>query len=260
MMRWSKKGFVRRQWAAMLALILMAGAADADTVLVAAAANFAGAAEAIAAEFSQSSGHRVVITTGATGKLYAQIVEGAPFDVLLSADSATPARLQAEGLAVVGAGFTYAVGGLTLWSADAGRIGADPKAALTDPDLRFVAIANPDLAPYGLAAREALQGMGLWDGLQGRIVQGQNIGQVFGLVQTGAAELGLVARSALDAPGAEFGGSRWDVPQALFAPLRQDAALLSAGADNPAAVAFMAYLAGDDARAVIDTYGYGLAE
>jgi molybdate transport system substrate-binding protein len=259
-MRLSKTGFALRRWAAALAVVLLAGAANAGTVLVAVAANFAGAAEAIAAGFSQASGHSAVITTGATGKLYAQIVEGAPFEVLLSADSATPARLEADGLAVAGAGFTYAVGGLTLWSADAGRIGADPKMALSDPELRFVAIANPDLAPYGLAAREALQRMGLWDGLQERIVQGQNIGQAFGLVQTGAAELGFVARSALDVPGAEFGGSRWDVPQALFAPLRQDAALLSAGANNPAAVAFMAYLAGDDARAVIEAYGYGLAE
>ena len=230
--------------------------AHADTTLVAVAANFAGAAEAISTEFTVETGHVALITTGSTGKLYAQIIEGAPFDVLLSADAQTPDRLEADGLAVKGAGFAYAIGSLTMYSRDPDRIGADPKAALSDPALRFVAIANPDLAPYGTAAREVLQGLGVWDGLQGRIVQGQNIGQVFGLVQSGAAEIGFVATSALDAPGSQIGGSRWEVPDDLFAPLVQKAALLQNGADNPAAAAFLIFLAGPGARAILQRHGY----
>lgn len=233
-----------------------ARSASAETVLVAAAANFASAAEAISAAFTDQTGHEVLVTTGATGKLYAQIIEGAPFDVLLSADAKTPDRLEAEGYAVEGAGFAYAIGSLTIWSSDPSRIGADPLVALGDPSLRFVAIANPDLAPYGAAAREVLQGWGVWQNLQGRIVQGQNIGQVFSLVQSGAAEIGFVARSALDAPGTQVGGSRWDVPEGLFTPLVQKAALLQIGADKAAAKAFLAFLAGEDAQAIIQRYGY----
>lgn len=243
-----------------LAILGFASTAKSETVLVAVAANFAGAAEEIAQGFARQTGHEALITTGATGKLYAQIAQGAPFEVLLSADATTPAKLEAEGLAVPRSSFVYAIGKLTLWSADADRIGTDPKSALTHPDLRFLAIANPDLAPYGAAAREVLEGLGVWDGLQSRLVMGQNIGQTFGLVQSGAADAGFVARSALDAPGADFGGSRWDVPNGLFAPLEQDAALLMAGADNPAATSFLLYLAGADARATISSFGYGVPE
>lgn len=243
-----------------LAILGFASSAKSETVLVAVAANFAGAAEEIAQGFNRQTGHDALITTGATGKLYAQIGQGAPFEVLLSADATTPARLEAEGLAVPKSSFAYAMGKLTLWSADADRIGVDPKLALTDASLRFLAIANPDLAPYGAAAREVLEGLGVWDSLQSRLVMGQNIGQTFGLVQSGAADLGFVARSGLDAPDADFGGSRWDVPDDLFAPLQQDAALLMAGADNPAAVAFLEYLAGLDARATILSFGYGVPQ
>lgn len=232
----------------------------AEKVLIAVAANFAGAAEIIVQNFNRETGNDARITTGSTGKLYSQIIEGAPFDILLSADTKTPARLEAEGLAVPGTIFSYAVGKLTMWSADPARIGPDPRAALSDPTLRFVAIANPDLAPYGAAAREVLQGKGLWEGLQSRVVQGQNIGQTFGLVQSGAAEIGFVARSALDAPGEEIGGSRWDVPDGMFAPLLQDAALLQRGAENPAAKAFMIFLANPEARGIIQRYGYSVPE
>ena len=165
--------------AALLALIVggQPGAASADEALVAVAANFAAAADTLKAEFERTTGHTLVVTTGSTGKLYAQIVAGAPFEVLLSADAKTPLRLEEEGHAVAGTRFTYATGKLTLWSADADRIGADGKAVLGDPALRFVAIANPDLAPYGVAARELLMAMGMWEQLQSKIVMGQNIGQ-----------------------------------------------------------------------------------
>jgi molybdate transport system substrate-binding protein len=234
--------------------------ARAESALVAVAANFAETADALLPAFRDATGHDLAITTGSTGKLYAQIVAGAPFDVMLSADAATPARLLDEGRAVPGSGFTYAVGRLALWSADPARIGADGRAALDDPDLRFVAIANPDLAPYGVAAREALQSLGLWDKLQPKIVMGQNIGQTHGLVATGAAEIGFVALSAVLSPRAGTPGSHWDVPQGLYAPIRQDAVLLASGADNPAARAFLDFLRGAEAAAVIDAFGYGTAE
>lgn len=231
--------------------------ARADTALAAIAANFAEAAESLAPMFLAATGHDLQITTGSTGKLYAQIGEGAPFDLLLSADAATPARLEAEGKAVAGSAFTYAVGQLTLWSPDPGRIGVDGRAALEDPSLRFIAIANPDLAPYGFAAREALQALGLWEALQPKIVMGQNIGQTNSLVATGAAELGFVALSAVLSPRTENKGSRWDVPQELFTPILQDAVLLNHAVDNKAARAFLDFLRSPEAVAVIEAFGYG---
>ena len=245
----------------VLACVALASAphrhALADSALVAVAANFAEAAQALEAEFRAATGHDLQMTTGSTGKLFAQIGQGAPFDLFLSADSATPTRLVADGKAVAGSQFTYAVGRLILWSADAGRIGADGRRALTDPALRFVAIANPDLAPYGVAARETLQALGLWDSLQPKIVMGQNIGQTHALVAAGAAELGFVALSAVSGPNLPMEGSRWDVPQDLHAPIRQDAVLLTHGADNIAARAFLDFLRTPRAAEMIARFGYG---
>ena len=252
---------VRKPLALALWLALqIAGSAQAETTLVAVAANFAGAADALSTAFHDETGHDAQITTGSTGKLYAQITEGAPFEVLLSADAKTPAKLEAGGQAVADSHFTYAVGGLTLWSADAGLIGADPKATLSDDKVRFLAIANPELAPYGVASREALTNLGLWDELQSKIVLGQNIGQVFAMASAGAADVAFVAQSALDAPDAAMTGSRWDVPQYLFTPLRQDAVLLQPGKENPAAIAFLDFLKGDKAKTIIKNFGYSLPE
>lgn len=228
----------------------------AESALAAVAANFAEAAESLVPLFKDATGHDITLTTGSTGKLYAQIGAGAPFDILLSADAATPAKLVAEGKAVDGSAFTYAIGKLTLWSVDPDRIGADGRVALEDPELRFVAIAHPDLAPYGVAARDTLQSLGLWDTLQPRIVMGQNIGQTHSMVATGAAEVGFVALSAV----IEAGGSRWDVPQDLFTPIRQDAVLLGHGAENAAARAFLDFLRTPEAVAVIDGFGYGVEQ
>lgn len=232
-------------------LALMATQARADEALVAVAANYAGAFAVVSDAFTKETGHQVVVTTGATGKLFAQISQGAPFDVMLAADEATPARIEAEGLGVAGSRFTYAIGGLSLWSADVGRIGDDPKAALGAADVMFVAIANPELAPYGVAAREAMQALGVWDGVQPKIVMGENVGQTFAMVQAGAAQIGFVATSAV------MGQARWDVPQTMFTPIRQQAVLLNAGAQNAAAVALMAFLKTDAARAIAGAHGYG---
>lgn len=247
---------------ALVCAALTAGArpALAETALVAVAANFADAAETLAPMFAADTGHAVQLTTGSTGKLYAQITAGAPFDVLLSADAKTPAQLEEEGKAVAGTRFTYAVGQLALYSADPQRIGTDGRAALKNPDLRFVAIANPDLAPYGIAAREVMQAMGLWDALSPKIVMGQNIGQTFSLVATGAAEVGFVALSAVTAPRKEPTGSYWLVPQDMFTPIRQDAVLLTTGQGNPAAVAFLEFLQSPKAQSVIADHGYGTGE
>ena len=232
--------------------------AQAEEALIAVAANFAEVVETLKPIFERQTGHTIVETTGSTGKFYAQIAAGAPFQVLLSADAKTPRRLEEEKLAVAGSAFTYAIGKLALWSPDANRIGDDGKAALLDPAVRFVAIANPDLAPYGVAAREALESLKLWDDLQPKIVMGQNIGQTHSLVASGAADLGFVALSAVVSPRAPADGSRWDVPQELFTPIQQDAILLNPGKDNPAAVAFLEFLESDEARAVIASYGYAV--
>jgi molybdate transport system substrate-binding protein len=251
------RGFGLRMLALACLALLNAVSVRADEALVAAAANFAGAVEAIGAEFTKETGHTLRITTGSTGKLYAQISEGAPFTILLSADAKTPAKLEQEGKAVAGTGFTYAVGRLTLWSPDAGKIGSDPKAALTAASTRHIAIANPDLAPYGVAAREALAAMGLWETIQPKIVMGENVGQAFSLVDTGAADMGFVATSALQMPGMATKGSRYDVPQEMFKPIRQDAILLKTGEGNAAAKAFMDYLRGEKAKAIAQSFGYG---
>lgn len=254
-----------RRLSATLACVVIGSAmaaapARAAEALVAVAANFAEAAEGLRAVFERNSGHRIRATTGSTGKLYAQIAGGAPFDILLAADAKTPERLEAEGAGVAGTRFTYAVGRLTLWSSDPDRISRDGKAALLAPNLHHIAIANPELAPYGAAAREALQSLGLWDALRPRIVMGQNIGQTHAMVATGNAELGFVALSAVLSPRAKAAGSRWDVPQALFVPILQDAILLNHGAGNEAARAFLDFLRTPEAIAAIERSGYGTAD
>jgi molybdate transport system substrate-binding protein len=232
--------------------------ARADEALVAVAANFAEVIQELKPAFEKASGHKLQATTGSTGKLYAQIKEGAPFHILLSADAKTPERLESEKAGVAGTRFTYAVGKLTLWSSDPRRIGSDGATALKASDVRHIAIANPDLAPYGVAARETLQSLGLWDSLKAKIVMGQNIGQTHSMVATANAQLGFIALSAVLGPREGEKGSRWDVPQDLFTPIRQDAVLLNAGNKNDAAIAFLKFLETPEARAVIERYGYGI--
>ncbi|SEN02332.1 molybdate transport system substrate-binding protein [Pseudorhodobacter antarcticus] len=224
--------------------------ANADTALAAVAANFAGAATALAADFKTRSGHDITLTTGSTGKLYAQIIAGAPFDVLLSADAAIPAQLQAAGH---GLAFPYAYGVLTLWAPN--RTTTDATTLLQSTETRHIAIANPDLAPYGAAAKAALTAMGIYDKIADKIVMGQNIGQAFALTSSGAADAGFIAKSALPADATGF---IWDVPPALYPPIQQDAILLTYGADNAAAKGFLDYLQSPNAHAIIAQFGYGL--
>lgn len=232
-------------------LALTAGGVAADDAIVAVAANFARVMGSLEVSFESATAHRLTVVVGSTGKLYAQIVNGAPFDVFLAADRRRPALLEKHGFAVSNSRFTYAFGQLVLWSADETLV-RGPE-TLTQGEFRRLAMANPDLAPYGSAALEVLQKLGVDDTLRKRIVMGENVGQAHAMVATGNAELGFVARSFLDG-----GGSRWDVPQDLYEPLRQDAVLLTRGAASEAARAFMAFLVSETARDLIVEAGYGV--
>lgn len=229
--------------------------AHAGEVAVAVAANFTAPMQKIAAAFEQDTGHKAVLSFGATGKFYAQIVNGAPFQVFLAADDTTPARLDGEGRTVAGSRFTYAVGQLVLWSPQAHYVDAQGQVLKTG-DFKHLSIANPKLAPYGAAALQVLDRQGLTAALQPRIVTGENIAQAYQFVASGNAQLGFVALSQVMEDGKIPKGSAWIVPAALHEPLRQDAVLLAAGKDSAAAAALLQYLRGDKARAVIRSYGY----
>jgi molybdate transport system substrate-binding protein len=241
--------------AGVLAMVTSLGTAHAGEVQVAVAANFAGPMETLAAQFQKDTGHKAVVASGATGKFYAQIRNGAPFEVLLSADDETPARLEAEGHAVARSRFTYAVGRLVLWSAKANYVDATG-AVLKTGDFTHLAIANPKTAPYGAAAVAVIDKLGLTARLQPRLVQGENIAQAFQFASTGNAELGFVAQAQVWRDGKFTAGSGWIVPATMHAPIRQDAALLTRGAKNPAAQALLDHLRTDKAKALIRAYGY----
>lgn len=244
---------------AAIALLLALGAATlrADDVTVAVAANFAEPLTVLAADFTAQSGHRVLASSAATGKHYAQIVNGAPFEVFLSADADTPQRLEAEGLAVAGTRATYAIGRLALWSADPARIDGT-SAVLAGDTFSHLAIANPQTAPYGAAARAVLRGRDRWQALAPRLVTGESIAQAYQFVASGNAELGFVAWSQVSRDGQLVAGSAWLVPQDRHPALRQDRVLLRRGADSAAAQAFLAYLSSAPARAIIERYGYSV--
>ena len=244
-----------KQLASVLAVMTCLGTAHAGEVQVAVAANFAGPMEKLAEQFQKDTGYKAVVASGATGKFYAQIRNGAPFEVLLSADDETPARLEAEGHAVARSRFTYAVGRLVLWSAKANYVDATG-AVLKTGDFTHLAIANPKTAPYGAAAVAVIDKLGLTARLQPRLVQGENIAQAFQFASTGNAELGFVAQAQVWRDGQFTAGSGWIVPATMHAPIRQDAALLTRGAKNPAAQALLDYLRTDKAKALIRAYGY----
>jgi len=244
-----------KQLASVLATMICLGTAHAGEVQVAVAANFAGPMEKLAEQFQKDTGHKAVVASGATGKFYAQIRNGAPFEVLLSADDETPARLEAEGQVVARSRFTYAVGRLVLWSARANYVDATG-AVLKTGDFMHLAIANPKTAPYGAAAVAVIDKLGLTARLQPRLVQGENIAQAFQFASTGNAELGFVAQAQVWRDGKFTAGSGWIVPASMHAPIRQDAALLTRGAKNPAAQALLDYLRTDKAKALIRAYGY----
>ena len=237
--------------------LLATVAARAAEVQVAVASNFTGPMQRIAAIFEAETGHKALLSFGSTGAFYAQIRNGAPFQLLLSADDETPARLEREGATVAGSRFTYAIGRLVLWSAQPGVVD-DKGEVLRRSGEGRIALANPRLAPYGSAAIEALTALGLLQSLQPRFVQGENIAQTYQFAATGNAQLGFVSMSQVMVDGKLAKGSGWVVPASLHRPIRQDAVVLAAGKNNAAAAALAAYLQGDKARAIIRSFGYEL--
>ena len=234
---------------------LACNAAFAGEVQVAVAANFTAPMKLMATAFEKETGHRAVLSFGATGRFYAQISNGAPFDVFLAADDETPARLEKEGTAVKGSRFTYATGKLVLWSAQPGVVDGQGEVLKTG-GFKKLAIAAPKLAPYGAAALETITRLGLLRRLEPRIVTGESIGQTYSFVATGNAELGFIALSQVYENGQIKSGSAWVVPEALHSPIRQGAVLLSKGAGNQAAVMLLAHLKTENAKAVIRSFGY----
>lgn len=236
----------------LAAALLVCAPAAAGDVRVAVAANFTEPAKEIARGFEVRTGHKAALSFGASGQFYAQIAHGAPYDVFLSADAERPERLEREGLGVAGSRFTYAVGRLALYSRTAGL--ANP-GALAAGRFERLAIADPATAPYGQAAVETLRGLGLYDVLRPKLVQGASITQAYQFTGTGAAELGFVALSqVIDQPKSRY----WLVPAARHTPIDQQAILLAAAADGAAARAFLAYLKSPAAQAVIRRHGYAL--
>ena len=239
-----------------VALSAFAFSAHADEIQVAVAANFSAAAQKIAAQFEQDTGNTVKLSFGATGKFYAQIENGAPFDVLLAADQTTPGKLVTEGKAVPTTLHTYAIGKLVLWSADPALVDARGEVLKSDK-WKHLSVADAKLAPYGQAAKETLAALRLTDAVQARVVTAENIGQALQFAQSGNAELGFVALGQVQPPdGSKAPGSLWLVPDNLYTPIKQDAVVIATSKSPKAATAFVDYLAGDKARAVIKAYGY----
>ena len=249
-------------WVIISSGAVVCATAKAEEVTVAVAANFAAPMQKIAQAFEQDTGHKALLAFGATGKFYAQIKNGAPFAVLLSADDETPARLEKEGIAVAGTRFTYAVGRLALWSKNASLVDDKGQVLLSNTtdknSFTKLAIADPKLAPYGAAAIEVLGRMDALAKLTPKLVRGDSIGQAFQFVMTENAELGFVALSQISIDGRINQGSAWVVPQNLYTPLKQDAVLLPLGKNSAAAFALMKYMRTDRAQAIIRAYGYTL--
>lgn len=224
---------------------------------VAVASNFTAPMKALAQAFERDTGHPLTLAFGATGQFYAQIRNGAPFAVLLSADDDTPLKLEREGLAVAGTRLTYATGRLALWSRQPGLV--DPQGQVLRTG-RFdkLAIANPKLAPYGAAALQTLQALGLHERLTPKLVEGANVTQAFQFAASGNAALAFVAVAQVFENGQLREGSAWVVPDTLHEPLAQDAVLLKVGQSNPAAAALLQYLRTERAQAIIRSYGYGV--
>lgn len=241
--------------AACLLAVFTCATTQAGTVHVAVAANFSAPLKAIASAFELDTRHQVLTSSGATGKLFAQVTSGARFDVFLSADEVAITRLEQSGHAVTGTRFTYATGRLALWSALASAVDGDG-AVLKTGAFSKIAIASPKSAPYGRAAIETLTRLGLLDSLAPKFVTGESIGQTYSFVATGNAPLGFVALSQVMENGRLKGGSVWLVPANLHHALRQDAALLAHGKTNAAAVAFLQFLKTDKAIAIMRSFGY----
>ncbi|MDH5484676.1 MAG: molybdate ABC transporter substrate-binding protein [Gammaproteobacteria bacterium] len=239
----------------LLTVIILATTSPslAAEIRVAVASNFSETLAIVAKNFERDTGHRVKLIVGSTGKHYAQIKHGAPFDAFFAADIKRPAQLEKEHLSVMGSRFTYAIGKLVLWSPMANYIDNEIN-ILKQNRFRHLAIANPRLAPYGVAAQQVLESYDLWDSLKHKTVRGENIGQAFQFVSSGNAELGFIAYSQIKRPGHMITGSWWLIPETLYTPIAQQAVLLK---DKAVAHQFMSYVKGDKSLAIIHSFGYG---
>ena len=244
---------------AIVALLFgtMANSVNAGEVNAAVAANFTKPMQEIVAQFEKKTGNTVKLSFGSSGKFYSQIKQGAPFDVFISADVKNPKLLEDDGTAVKGSRFVYAQGKLVLWSKQSGFVDAKG-AVLHDGKFNKLAYADAKLAPYGLAAKETMEKMGLWDSLQGKLVTGESIAQTYQFAASGNAELAFIALSQITKDGKVMDGSYWLVPGDHYSPIEQSAELLTAAKDKAAAQALLDYLKSDEARKVISSYGYGL--
>jgi molybdate transport system substrate-binding protein len=242
-------------WLALVFNILSASPCLAENITIAVASNFSGTLKQLLKSYDKVDDN-IIIVSGATGKLSAQIMEGAPFDVLLAADDRAPGLLAREGLAVGESEFTYATGKLALWSADSNLISANGAEVLKNGKFDKLAYANPKVAPYGLAAEATLMALGLFDRLNYKVVTGENVGQAFAMVASGSAELGFVALAQV--LGSQDGrkGSWWEVPDHLHPPVRQNAILLTRAKDIPAASAFLEFLKSNAGLEIIRAAGY----
>ena len=228
----------------------------AEQALVAVAANFAPPFREVAMEFEKATGHTLRVASGSSGNFYTQIKNGAPFDVFFSADNERPKLLEEEKLGVKDSRFTYAIGRLVLWSPDPNLVKGED--TLRSVNFKHLAIADPKTAPYGVAAKQAMQKLGVWETVQPRVVLGESLGQTMSFVESGNAELGFLALSQVMDPKMKGRGGRWDVPSNLHEPIQQDVVLLTKGKDNPAAKALMEFIGGPQATAIIERYGYEL--
>lgn len=247
-----------RHYVPILLLAILPNLLDADEVVtVAVASNFATAARELGARFATESDTEVRLSFGSTGKLYAQIVNGAPFDVFLAADTERPLMLEGSGHGVAGMRFNYATGSLVLWSTDRTLNGRDCREALLNGDFRWLALGNPITVPYGQAARDVLAHFELWDAAHQRLVFGENVAQVLQFTATGNATLGFIARSQSLQAALPAATCSWAVPESMHEPINQQLILLSRAADNPAAKEFLVFMRSPAAREIIIAHGYG---
>lgn len=263
MSHWPSSNLIIKYVICVTALLSLLGMAvkkpitPSNAINVAIATNFTAPMKVIADEFEKDTGNHLILSFSSSGKIYSQINNGAPFDVFLSADSHKPEQLEHDNLTVKGSRFTYALGSLVLWSPNSDTVDANG-AVLLKNAFHHIAIANPKLAPYGAAAQQVMENLGVWSQQQNKLVQGENIAQTYQFVSTSNAELGFVALSQVMTNGGSISGSSWQVPTELYSPIRQDAVLLAKAKENTAALALMDYLKSDKAVAIIKSYGYQL--
>ena len=229
--------------------------ATAETITIAVASNFIVTMDTLVNEFEAESGHEVQVSYGSSGRIYAQIINGAPFDMFFSADQEKPELLEENGQAVRGSRFSYAIGTLVLWSKNS-SLNLNQGEILRQGNFNKLSMANPRLAPYGVAAVQVLAYLGVEDATRDKWVLGENIAQAYQFVETGNADLGFVALSQVMVSGSLKAGSVWFIPTEQYSPIRQDVVLLTRGQNKQAAVEFLDFLQSSQARSIIEDYGY----